>query len=436
MDVKNVTVVGLQWGDEGKGKVVDALGRTCRYVARYCGGANAGHSVNVRGEKFALHLIPCGILHPGVVNIVGNGVAFDPAVAWEEIEGLRQRGVKVDETNLLLSASAHVVMPYHKLQDSLSEQSLGQAKIGTTARGIGPCYADKACRSTAIRLGDLTRPDEFRRRLRNIVENKNRLLSALHNAAPLDAEKMVDEYIEFGRRMSKMICDTGSILRRACKAGERILFEGGQGSMLDVDHGTYPYVTSSSVTACGIPAGAGVAPKNVGYVVGVAKSYASRVGSGPFPTEQDNEIGNAIRRRGKEFGTTTGRPRRCGWFDAVALRYAADMSGVDEIALTVLMDGDDTIETFRICTAYELDGRRIDEYDPSLPLDKVKCVYEDWPAWKTPIASARKFEDLPSEARAYIDRIEQLLGRPVGVISVGPPRDATLLHHSALKGFI
>lgn len=433
MDVKNVTVVGLQWGDEGKGKVVDALGRTCRYVARYCGGANAGHSVDVQGEKFALHLIPCGILHENVVNVVGNGVAFDPAVAWEEIEGLRQRGVKVDSTNLKLSACAHVVMPYHKLQDSLNEQMLGGAKIGTTNRGIGPCYADKACRSTAVRLGDLLRPDEFRTRLRGIVETKNRMLSAMHDATPFDADKMADEYIEFGKRMSSMICDTGSLLRKACANGERILFEGGQGAMLDVDHGTYPFVTSSSVTACGIPSGAGVPPKAVGHVIGVAKSYASRVGQGPFPTEQDNEFGDAIRRRGKEFGTTTGRPRRCGWFDAVALRYAADLCGADEIALTVLMDGEEQIDAFRICTAYEFGGRRIDEYDPSLPLDKVSCVYEDWPAWKDPIGTARKFDDLPPEAQAYITRIEQLLGRPIGVISVGPPREATIMHHCALK---
>ena len=435
MTLTNVTVIGLQWGDEGKGKIVDALARRCRYVVRYCGGANAGHSVNVGGERFALHLIPCGILHKGVVNVVGNGVAFDPPVAIGEIDDLRRRGVAVGPENLRLSASAHLVMPYHKLQDSLSEKMLGDAKIGTTARGIGPCYADKALRFPAIRLGELLHPAELAARLRRVVEFKNRALGAVFQCdQQLDAAKMAEEYAGYGRVLAGMICDAGAVLRQAVAAGERILFEGGQGSMLDVDHGTYPYVTSSSVTACGVPTGAGVPPKAIGYVVGVAKGYTSRVGSGPFPTEQDNATGNVLRERGKEYGTTTGRPRRCGWFDAMAVRFAADLSGVDELAVSLLMDGPGEVPTLRICTAYEVDGRTVTQYDPSLPLERVRCVYEDWPCWKVPIGGARTFADLPSEARAYVERIEQLVGRPVGLLSTGPDRRQTVLHHTQIEG--
>ena len=434
MSLGNVTVIGLQWGDEGKGKVVDAVARTCRYVARYCGGANAGHSVNVAGEKFALHLVPCGILHPGVVNVVGAGVAYDPGVGLGEIIELRRRGVAVSPDNFKLSSSAHLVMPWHKLQDSLSEKALGEGKIGTTVRGIGPCYADKALRFPALRVGDLVQPDEFVAKLRRVVELKNRSLGALYGEAPLSADRIAEEYLEYGRQLAGMICDTGALLRTACARGEKVLFEGGQGSLLDVDHGTYPFVTSSSVTACGVPAGAGVSPKSVGYVVGVAKGYTSRVGSGPFPTEQDNVIGATLRERGREYGTTTGRPRRCGWFDALAVRYAADLSGVDELALSLLMDGPGEIESLRICVAYELNGRKITEYDPSLPLERVKCVYETLPCWRTPIGGARRPGDLPAEARAFVARVEALIGRPVGLISVGPKREETVLNRTKLEG--
>jgi adenylosuccinate synthase len=434
MTLGTVTVIGLQWGDEGKGKVVDAVARTCRYVVRYCGGANAGHSVNVAGERFALHLVPCGILHKGVVNVIGSGVAYDPAVGLSEINDLRRRGVAVGPENLKLSSSAHLVMPYHKLQDSLSEKALGDGKIGTTVRGIGPCYADKALRYTALRLGDLARPEAFAGKLRSIIELRNRSLGATYGQAPLSAEEIAEEYLEYGRQLEAMICDTGELLRSACARGERILFEGGQGSMLDVDHGTYPFVTSSSVTACGVPAGAGVPPKAVGYVVGVAKGYTSRVGSGPFPTEQDNEIGGVIRERGKEYGTTTGRPRRCGWFDALAVRYAADLSGVEELALSLLMDGPGDVETLRICVAYDMDGRTIRRYDPSLPLERAKCVYEALPCWRAQIGGARRYADLPAEARAFVERVEVLVGRPVGLISVGPQREQTVLNRTKLEG--
>ena len=436
MSSNSVTVIGLQWGDEGKGKVVDALASSCRYVVRYCGGANAGHSVNVGGEKFALHLIPCGILHTSVINVVGNGLAFDPATALEEVRGLQDRGVAVGPQNLRISGSAHVVMPYHKMQDTLHEKLLGEHKIGTTSRGIGPCYADKANRSTAIRMIDLTRPDELAAKIRDILAFKNRLLTQVYGAAPVDAEKLIAEYTDFGRQLAPMICDTGTMLRAAAGRGERILFEGGQGCMLDVDHGTYPFVTSSSVSACGVPAGAGVPPSAVGTVIGVIKSYTSRVGAGPFPTEQDNDIGNRLRQRGREFGTTTGRPRRCGWLDALAVRYAADLSGVDELALSLLMDGPGEIDTYRVAVAYEYQGKVYNEFDPSLPLDKVTCRYEDLPAWKKPIGSARKFSDLPAEAQQYVTRVEELIRRPVGVISSGLAREATIIHHTKVQGLI
>ncbi len=434
MNSNNVTVIGLQWGDEGKGKVVDALAGTSRFVVRYCGGANAGHSVTVNGERFALHLIPCGILHSDVMNVIGNGVAFDPETAWGEIEALRQRGVKIGPGNLAISATAQLVMPWHKIHDQLNEKQLGENKIGTTARGIGPCYADKANRSTAIRVGELLDEASLVRKIRAVGAVKSRMFELLYGAEPMDIEAVVAKMVPLAKSLAPMIRDTGSLLRQANTEGKRILFEGGQGSLLDVDHGTYPFVTSSSVTACGIPSGAGVPPKAVGTVLGVVKSYTSRVGAGPFPTEQDNEIGNVIRVRGKEFGTTTGRPRRCGWFDALAVRYAADLSGVDELGLSVLMDGPGQIDTVRVCVAYELDGKRIEQYDPSLPLERVTCVYEDWAGWTEPIGQARKFADLPKQVQAYISRIEQLVGRPVGFISVGAGREQSIIHHTTIEG--
>jgi adenylosuccinate synthase len=299
MPSRNVTVIGLQWGDEGKGKIVDALAGVSQYVVRFCGGANAGHTVQVGEETFALHLIPSGILHKDVVNVVGNGVAFDPATALKEIDALRDRGVQIGPDNLRISRNAHVVMPYHKIQDSESEKLLGDGKIGTTARGIGPCYSDKTNRSTAIRAGDLLDPDGLADTLGRIVAVKNKIFTSLYQTDPLDSAQLTETYLEYGRRLDGMICDTGSLLRRVCREGnQRLLFEGGQGAMLDLDHGTFPFVTSSSVTACGIPTGAGVSPKQVGRVVGLIKAYTTRVGAGPFPTEQNNEVGDALREKG------------------------------------------------------------------------------------------------------------------------------------------
>jgi adenylosuccinate synthase len=428
----NVTVVGLQWGDEGKGKIVDALARQSRYVARFCGGANAGHTVTVDGEKFALHLIPCGILHEGVVNVIGNGVVFDPPVALGELDQLRERGIDVDSGRLAISSSAQVVMPWHKLHDSLNEKSLGGNKIGTTARGIGPCYADKAHRSTAIRVGELLQPDALREKVRTIAAIKNTMFAAAYEGAEaMDADAIADEFIAHGQRLSDMIANTGALLRRACEAGDRILFEGGQGSLLDVDHGTYPFVTSSTVTACGVPTGSGVSPKAVGTVVGLIKAYTTRVGAGPFPTEQDNETGNYLRERGHEYGTTTGRPRRCGWFDAFAVRYAADLSGVDELALS-LLDVLSGLDEIKVCVGYRVAGAELVDFDP-MSMAAAEPVYETLPGWSEDISDCRKFEQLPVNAKNYVRRVEELASRPVGFISVGPDRLQTIPHHTTIE---
>lgn len=430
MESRNVTVIGLQWGDEGKGKVVDALAPTSRYVVRFCGGANAGHTVSVAGDRFAMHLIPCGILHEGVCNVIGNGVAFDPETALEEMDGLAGRGVDINPQRLRISSAANVVMPWHKLQDQLSEAKLAEAKIGTTARGIGPCYSDKANRSTAVRVGELLDPPTLSEKVARIVEIKNRIFAALYDTEPLDAGEIAELAIAQGRRVAPLVGLTGPILQRAIADGERVLFEGGQGSMLDVDHGTYPYVTSSSVTACGIPAGAGVPPAAVGRVVGVVKAYTTRVGAGPFPTEQDNDVGNYLRERGHEYGTTTGRPRRCGWFDAVAVRYAADLSGVDELALS-LLDVLTGLDEVRVCTRYRVGDQALDAFDPARMGD-ITCEYDALEAWSEEISDCTRFEELPAAAQAYVERIEQLIGRPVGLISVGPDRRQTIAHHTQI----
>jgi adenylosuccinate synthase len=428
----NITVIGLQWGDEGKGKVVDALAASSRYVVRYCGGANAGHTVRVGDERFALHLIPCGILHEKVMNVVGNGVAFDPAVAMEEITALRQRGVGVGPENFAISTTAQVVMPWHKQQDRLSEVKLGAKKIGTTARGIGPCYSDKANRSSAIRVAELIDEKGLTQKIRLIGAIKNRAFQAMYEAAePMDIEAMVEQYVQLGRQLKPMIRNTGAMLRKACANDERVLFEGGQGSMLDLDHGTYPYVTSSSVSACGVPAGAGVPPSQIGSVIGIMKAYTTRVGAGPMPTEQDNEIGDQIRQQGNEFGTTTGRPRRCGWLDACVVRYTAELSGVNELAL-MLLDVLSGLDEIKICTAYHLPEGRVEDFDPAL-LGRVQCEYETLPGWSEDITGCQTAEQLPDNARAYVRRVSELVGRPVGIVSVGPDRKQTLDHETRFK---
>ncbi len=434
MHSNNITVIGLQWGDEGKGKIADALAPHCRYVSRYCGGANAGHSVKVGDTKYALHLIPCGILHEQVTNVVGNGVVFDPAVATEELRGLADMGIVLGPERLLISAAAHVVMPWHKLQDCLNEESLGAGRIGTTARGIGWCYADKAIRSTAIRVGELLDADALREKIHRIGAIKNAMFAALYGADPMDLDAICGEYVAYGEQLAPMIANTGAILRSAIANGERVLFEGGQGSMLDIDHGTYPFVTSSMVTACGVPGGTGVPPKALGTVVGIIKAYTSRVGAGPFPTEQDNAIGDHIRERGHEYGTTTGRPRRCGWFDAFAVRYAADVSGVDELSI-MLLDVLSGFDELLICTGYEIDGVPVDTYDATR-LAEATPVYETLPGWSEEITECQSFDDLPQAAQAYVKRVEALVGRPVAIVSVGPERRQTMFRQSRIEGLV
>ncbi len=429
----NVTVIGLQWGDEGKGKIVDALADQVKYVARYCGGANAGHTVLVGEEKFALHLIPCGILRQGACNIIGNGVAFDPIVAAGEIAALRERGVPVGPDNLKISIAANVVMPWHKLQDSLSESKLSkEKKIGTTARGIGPCYSDKANRSTAIRAADLKDPEVLAEKIRHIVEVKNVMLGALYDAEPIDADEIIAQFTKLGQEMGDMICNTGYLLRKACAEGVPILFEGGQGSMLDIDHGTYPFVTSSSVSACGVPCGAGIPPSQVGQVVGLIKAYTTRVGAGPFPSEQDNATGEYLRERGHEYGTTTGRPRRCGWFDIFAAKYATDLSGVNEFALS-LLDVLSGLDEIKVCTGYTIDGVKQETFDPAC-MHGAECIYETFPGWSEEITECKTFDELPANAKKYVNFVEDYLGSPIGFISVGPEREQTIIHNSSVRG--
>jgi len=431
MAVDNLTVIGLQWGDEGKGKIVDALAAKSDYVARYCGGANAGHTVTVGSERFALHLIPSGILHEHVVNVVGNGVAFDPEVAIGEIEGLKERGVKVDSDNLKISTTAQVVMPWHKQQDLLSESQLGNNKIGTTARGIGPCYSDKANRSTAIRVSELTDPEALAQKIKLVGAIKNEIFAELYDADPMDIDTIVEQYVDMGKYLAPMICDTGSMLRKVV-TDKKVLFEGAQGSMLDIDHGTFPFVTSSSVSACGIPAGTGIPPKHVGKIIGIMKAYTTRVGAGPFPTELDNEIGEKIRIAGNEFGTTTGRPRRCGWLDTMIVKYTADLSGVDELSV-MLLDVLTGLDELQICTGYSVDGEVLEDFDPSL-LGRVECQFETMPGWTEDITGCTDFGQLPENAQNYVRRIGELTGRKVGIVSIGPGREQTLTHESDIEG--
>lgn len=423
----NTSVVGLQWGDEGKGKIVDLLTKHFDVVVRYAGGANAGHTVRVGSEKFALHLMPSGILRPGVLNIIGPGVALDMEVLLTEIDGLRKRGVEIG-TNLLVSRRAHLVMPYHKKQDRLGEQRLGDArKIGTTAKGIGPCYADKALRTTALRVTDLYYPEDFRAKVAEVVADRNRVFASLYDdAEPLDAGKIADEWLEYADRLRPHVTDTTLTLNESIAAGRRILFEGAQGSLLDITHGTFPYVTSSTCTAAGVAAGAGVPPSAVCSYVGVMKAYCTRVGSGPFPTELKDPTGDLIRERGHEYGTTTGRPRRCGWFDAFATRYSALLGGITQAAVMHL-DTLSTIGDLKVCTGYRVNGRLM----PTIPadireLESARPEYESLAGWQEDISGATSFETLPEAARNYIDRLEVLLGVAITLVSIGAERTATL----------
>ena len=432
----NTSVVGLQWGDEGKGKIVDLLTEHFDVVVRYAGGANAGHTVRFGGERFALHLVPSGVLRPNVLSVIGPGVALDMEMLQAEIEGLKARGIRVEE-NLVLSNRAHLVMPWHKKQDILSEASLSNdRKIGTTAKGIGPCYADKMLRSSALRVADLQHPEAFREKVAAIAAERNTVFSALYkNSEPLDARRIAEEFLALGAKLARYITDTTLVLHDAIVAGKRILFEGAQGSLLDVTHGTFPYVTSSICTAAGVAAGAGVPPATIRSYLGVIKAYSTRVGGGPFPTELTDATGDLIRERGHEYGTTTGRPRRCGWFDVFATKYSIDLCGITQVVLMHL----DTLSKFpeiRICTGYRYRGEMLRIFPPDAAvLGAVEPVYETLPGWSTEIEGANSYAELPVNARNYVDRLERYFGVPITLVSIGADRLATLHRESSiLKG--
>ncbi|MBN9121954.1 MAG: adenylosuccinate synthase [Planctomycetes bacterium] len=426
-------VVGLQWGDEAKGKIVDLLGDGFDLVVRYNGGANAGHTVVVNGKAFKLSLLPTGVIRPNVTSVIGNGVVVYPPRFLEEVDQLARGGIDVSGS-LFVSDHAHVIFPYHMEEERLLESG-GEGKIGTTGRGIGPCYQDKVGRRFGIRVGELLRPDHLRERLKFVVPFKNRLMAAFANGhaatlKPFDPEAVATEYLGYAERMRPFVTDTSRLLQDSLAAGKRLIFEAAQGSLLDVDHGTYPYVTSSSSLPSGIWGGAGVPSRCVQRIIGVVKAYTSRVGQGPFPTELDDGsdgTGERIRRIGREYGTVTGRPRRVGWFDAVAVRYTAALSGADEITV-MLLDVLSGLPELKLCTAYEIDGERHTHFpSDAYQLEKCKPVYESISGWSEDITKARKLTDLPAGARRYVERISELVGLKVSVVSVGPDREQTIL---------
>jgi len=422
-------VVGLQWGDEAKGKIVDLLTDQHDLVIRYNGGANAGHTVVTGGHTYKLSLLPTGVLQPHLTSVIGNGVVVYPPRFLEEVAGLRQGGIAVG-SNLVVSDHAHVIFPYHMEEERCSEAGSDQA-IGTTGRGIGPCYQDKVGRTCGVRVGELLYPEHLRTRLRAIVARKNKVLRALApEAKTFDADALADEYLGYGQQMRPHIIDTVKLLHDAKRLGKRLLFEAAQGSLLDVDHGTYPYVTSSNSSPAGVWSGSGVPARNLERVIGVVKAYQTRVGRGPFPTELNDGpsgIGEKIRKTGREYGTVTGRPRRCGWFDAVAVRYTAALAGADELAV-MLLDVLSDLPELAICTAYELDGKRCDCFpSDAFLLENCKPVYETLPGWGKDISGCRKLSDLPAAARKYVDRLSQIHGLPVKIVSVGPDREQTIM---------
>jgi adenylosuccinate synthase len=416
-------VVGLQWGDEGKGKIVDALAREFDMVVRYAGGSNAGHTVVFDDAKFVLHLIPTGILHPEKTCLIGNGVAFDPEIFFEELEGLHSQGFET-VGRLFVSERAHLVLPFHKELDKLKEKARGKGKIGTTARGIGPCYADKADR-LGIRVCDLTDEDILSRTLKNSAAAKNALF-AKHGFPEMNEEQLLAECTEYGRKLEPYVRETRPLIAEAVSAGRSVLFEGAQGALLDIDHGTYPFVTSSSTGLDGINPGTGVPVRSIDRVMGVIKSYCTRVGAGPFPTEQSGKTGEHLQQKGGEYGATTGRPRRCGWLDLVAVRYTAAINGVDALVLTKL-DVLDELEEIKVAVAYEHEGREITEFPASLQvLDEAAPRYEIFPGWQEDTSSARSVADLPDAAGRYLKAVEKMLGIPFAIVSVGHSREQTI----------
>ncbi|MEU7689247.1 adenylosuccinate synthase [Microbispora hainanensis] len=418
-----VVLVGAQWGDEGKGKATDLLGGDVDYVVRYQGGNNAGHTVVIGDQKYALHLLPTGVLSPDVVPVIGNGVVVDPGVLLGEIDGLAERGISCDR--LLISANAHLIMPQHKAIDKVSERFLGKAKIGTTGRGIGPAYGDKIYRM-GIRVQDLLDPGILGKKIEAAVGEKNQILTKIYNRRGIDPAKVLEEYLGYAERLRPHIADTSLVLSRALDQDKVVLLEGGQGTLLDIDHGTYPFVTSSSPTSGGACAGSGIPPTRLTRIIGILKAYTTRVGSGPFPTELLDEQGDWLRQTGGEYGVTTGRNRRCGWFDAVIARYATRINGVTDFFLTKL-DVLSGLERIPVCVAYDVDGVRHDE----IPMTQTEFhhatpIYEELPGWQEDITGAKTFEDLPPNAQAYVRALEEMSGAPISAIGVGPGRTQTI----------
>ncbi|HUQ59852.1 adenylosuccinate synthase [Lentzea sp.] len=426
-----VVLIGAQWGDEGKGKATDILGERVQWIVRYQGGNNAGHTVVLPdGQKFALHLIPSGILTPGVKNVIGNGVVVDPGVLLEELAGLEEKGV--DTGGLLISSDAHLIMPYHVAIDKVTERYLGKAKIGTTGRGIGPAYQDKLAR-VGVRVQDLLDEKILRQKVEAALDFKNQVLVKVYNRKALDPDQVVDQVLERGQHFVHRIADTRLLLNQALDRGEIVVLEGSQGTLLDVDHGTYPFVTSSNPTSGGATVGSGVGPTRISTVIGILKAYTTRVGSGPFPTELNDDMGEYLRKQGGEFGVTTGRSRRTGWFDAVIARYASRVNGITDYFLTKL-DVLSGLEKVPVCVAYEVDGRRVDE----MPMTQTDVhhavpVYEELPGWFEDISHCREFDELPANAKAYVEYLESIIGARVSAIGVGPGRDQTIVRHDVLS---
>jgi adenylosuccinate synthase len=427
----NVIVVGAQWGDEGKGKITDLLSRSADVVVRYQGGVNAGHTVVVKDQTFKLHLIPSGILYPDTDCIIGSGTVIDPQILLEEIDRLEALGVVTDR--LFISETAHITMPYHRLIDQASEEKRGDRKIGTTKRGIGPTYADKADR-TGLRAIDLMDSENLRDRLTRAVEYKNTILEKLYELPPLDPEAVIEQYRAYAARLRPHVIDSSLKIEKAVKKRQNILFEGAQGTLLDLDHGTYPYVTSSNPIAGGACVGAGVGPTIIDRVIGVAKAYTTRVGEGPFPTELHGELGDLLCDRGAEFGTTTGRRRRCGWFDAVIGRYAVRINGLDCLAITKL-DVLDELEEIKVCVAYEIDGSSCDHF-PNNASQFAKCqpIYKTVPGWQRSTANCRTLEDLPEQALNYLKFLAELMEVPIAIVSLGASRDQTIIVEDPIHG--
>jgi adenylosuccinate synthase len=424
--MSTVVAVGAQWGDEGKGKIVDWLGPQADLVARFQGGNNAGHTLVVDGETTVLHVVPSGILHPGSVNLIGPGVVVDPAILLEELRKLEERGILRDPSRIRVSGRAHVILPWHTALDAAREERAGKSAIGTTGRGIGPCYEDKVARR-GVRVADLRQTDELKAKLELVAEQKNVELTKIHDWPAVDVDELFEQCVEWGRLLEPYIDHTGRLLDRTLRAGKNILFEGAQGTFLDIDHGTYPFVTSSNCVAGAVCTGSGIGPTRIDRVIGITKAYTTRVGAGPFPTELENETGEELRRAGAEFGATTGRPRRCGWLDAVLLREAVTVNGLTDLAINKL----DILSGFgelKICTAYDIDGKVTEDFPMTLAeAERAKPIYETLPGWQEDVRGLTSIEEFPDNARRYIERIEALAEVPAALLSVGPGREETII---------